>query len=175
MKKLERELDKELQYFGTGPGVSFNFNDIFNSVDPIYQFQNENDRLYAEGLASLKRKVNSMVKTGSKEEYHEVLSEINNLVALAREETPHQKAMRNILKNMYIRRGADIKSKKDKKDMIEERIGHYEELQDYKVERELRKNIRRAHKDGDLELAKQLEEEWKTKYGDKKSQEFRRS
>jgi len=157
-KRLERALNKELRYY-----------DVMDRWFSHRQTQveSEQDYNYTEALRIIKRSINKAVKNKSKEEYHKVLSQLDELIGLGREETPHQKAMRKILENIYVAKGADIKTSKDKKKMIDNRISHYKELQTYKEGRTLLKQARVARKEGRTEDSKDLEEQWRKKYGPK--------
>lgn len=144
-KKLEKALDREFQ---------------ITSMGGMYQiYQNDTERKYAEGIALVKNKVNSAVKSKSKEEYERVLKEISDLIILSNEETPSQRALRKALEKLY------APKEKSKKAMIRDRIQHYEELREYNQERTLIKKIKQARKDNNIELAEKLELEWMTLYG----------
>ena len=142
--KLERELDREFQLYST-------------ARHEIHQ--DDNERKYAEGMAIVKNKINAMASSRSKEEYDSVLKEVKDLVSIAREETPGQLAIRKILTNL------SRLPEKSRKKMIQERIGHYEELKKYNEERALIKQIKQARKKEDNELADKLQEEWSNTYG----------
>lgn len=143
-RKLERQLDLELRPFAHNEGHEI--------------YQDDTERKYAEGIALVKNKINSMT---NKEpwKYDDALKQVEDLISLGTEETPSQRDLRKILTNL-----ASL-PEKPKKQMIQERIGHYVELQKYNEERALIRQIKQAKKDQDNELADKLLEEWKNKYG----------
>jgi len=148
---LEKDLDKELQYYTSRP------NQII--------FESDTQRKYSEGLSTVKQKINQVSKRGSKEDYMDALGSMRELIALANNETVSQRMLRKTLERMYVHYGSDMKSKQDKVEMIDTRIEHYEELRKYNVERCLRKDIKKARKDGNEELALKLENDWREQYG----------
>jgi len=143
-KRLERQLDIELRPYTSG----------------TYEiYQDDTERKYAEGIALVKNKINSMAAGGKTIEYDSALRQVEDLIKLGREETSSQRALRKILTNL-----ASL-PEKPRKQMIQERIGHYIELQKYNEERTLIKQIKQARKEQDNQLADKLLEEWKIKYG----------
>jgi len=148
---LEKDLDRELQYY--------------TSMQSQVIFDSETQRKYSEGLSTVKQKINQASKRGSKEDYREALESMRELIALANNETVSQRVLRKTLERMYVHYGSDVKSNRDKVDMIDTRIGHYEELRKYNIERRLLKGIKKARKDGNEELALRLESDWREQYG----------
>lgn len=141
--KLERGLDKELRFYTTGT---------------VYEiFQDDTERKYAEGVATIKGKVKKMASEDG--DYERVLEEVKELIQLARDETPSQRAIRQALISL-----ARL-PEKSKKKMIQERIQHYEELRKYNEERALIKEIKQARKEGKTDLAEELETKWRQTYG----------
>ena len=147
--RLKKDLDNELRIFSKG------------SLHEIYQ--DDTQRKYFEGLSKVKKTINA--KATTKEEYEKALGSIKELLSLARDETPSQRALRKILKSSLTRSGKDIKTDKDKRNMIQERIGHYEELRKYNEERAIIKEIKQTRKEGNETLATELEDKWRIKYG----------
>ena len=136
-------------------------------------YEDDVARLYAEGIARIKGKINSRVKERSAEEYHEVLKQVKNLISEAREETFQEARRRKMLESAYVRRGSDVKNSRDKKKMIDERIQHYQELQAYNEQRQMLKQIKLLIKEGKDKEAQELTEQWKKLY-DKNSRKLRR-
>lgn len=131
----------------------------FSSSDVYGVHQNDTQRKYLEGLANLKRSINSKVKSRNKDEYHRVLSDVKELVALGRVETKTQRMIRETLTSIC--KLPEV----NRKEMINQRIEHYEELHKYKEQRELIKKAKQARKEGDIELAEQLETKWREQNG----------
>lgn len=149
--KLEKELDKEFQLYS------------LRSSQVI--FESDTQRKYLEGLSVAKGRIKAASKSNSNRDYEKALESIKDLVGAANNETTSQRVLRKTLERMYTHYGKDIKSDKDKRDMIDTRIEHYEELRKYNVERVLRKDIKIARKEGNEALAERLEAEWREKYG----------
>ncbi len=87
------------------------------------------------------------------------------MLELARNETAGQIVDRKAKEAFFVYKGSDIKTDKDKEDMINTRINHYTVLQNKVLERQLLKDIRTAYKAGDKETHRKLLNEWKDKYG----------
>lgn len=142
--KLERLLDNELSSYSS-------------SNNEIYQ--DDTQRKYSEGIAIVKGTINSMAGTRDTKHYRQALEQVKDLLSLATKETANQKELREIMTAM------SKLPEKSKKRMIEERIGHYEELRKYNEERALIKKIKQARKDHNKELHEELEQEWRNTYG----------
>lgn len=127
-------------------------------------YEDDVARMYAEGILKVKTKINNKVKARTADEYHKVLMEVKELIVLAKEETIQEARRRRVLENVYVRKEVDVKSKKDKKKMIEQRIEHYEELRKYNEQRALLKQIKALTKDGKHKEAEELTEKWKKLY-----------
>ena len=140
--KLEKELGKELQYWYNTTGHEI--------------YQDDTQKKYAEGLYTVKNKINSLA---ANEDYDKVLKEVKDLIGLSRKETTSQRTIRKIITNMT------KLPEKSRSAMIKDRIGHYEELRKYNEERALIKEIKQTRKEGDEQLAKELEEKWRNAYG----------
>lgn len=120
---------------------------------------------YEQGMHQLKTKINSLVKTTSTEEYVKALDETQELIKLAELEPEDRNELSELLYKIAVKKGKDLNTDMDFAKMIDKRINDYRELQRYKVERELLRKIRDAKVSGSLDIAKTLEEEWRSKYG----------
>lgn len=120
-----------------------------------------------EGVNQVKRKVNTLINSKSKEEYEKVLSELENMVEFAeRDSNTPQAQFSNMLRQMAVKKGnQDIVTMTDKAKMVEKRIDDMYELQEYTLKRRLIQQIRAAKTEGNTELANKLQEEFNTKYG----------
>ena len=116
---------------------------------------------YEEGIKTIKQRIGSLVEIKSKDEYEKVLSEVKELISLARYENKDA----DYLYKLYVKKDRDIHNNTDKAKMVETRINHYKELQKFNEERELIKQIKKAKKEGDINLSKELEKQWTKKYG----------
>jgi hypothetical protein len=96
--------------------------------------------LIVEGINKIKRIINSKVKTGSKEEYSQILTDIFELsqLAISIEDPKYIKQLETI-KKAFIYKGTDVKTEADKTHMIDQRIKAFEEL---RKSNELRKKAR---------------------------------
>lgn len=131
------------------------FSGSFSNRPMIELSQDTVQQKYQEGLHVLKSKV----RNGSYQ-----LETEEELLKLAREETPEQKQFRKVMEQVYIYKGQDVKDDISKNKMIDKRIGDYYALQKYNEERELLKQIRQAKKNDDNDLAERLENEWKQRF-----------
>lgn len=121
---------------------------------------------YREGIGNIKRQINSLVKAKTKEEYDAVLKEVGDLVTLAKVPNKQLDILKQSMYSVYVKTGGkDVKNDTDKAKMIEQRIDDFKELQEHKLQRELRRKIRQAKVAGDIELANSLQKEWQEKYG----------
>lgn len=125
--------------------------------------------LVAEGVIKVKGKVNKLVSAKSKEEYHRVLNEIENMVLLASDpadEDPARAQFANVIRQMAVKKGnRDIVTPQDKLNMIHQRIEDYNELHAHINKRTLMRQLRKAKQNNDLEEVKRLELEFQEKYG----------
>lgn len=144
--KFFKEIDNEINYYTNGRENRITTED--------------SQHKYEEAILHLKKQINHYVRTKDKDQYDSILRKFGNLVELTRIEDSKMKALRITLERCLFYNGADIKSEKDKQKMISERIGHYQDLRKHKEERELLRQIRAAHKVGDMELFKQLSEKF---------------
>lgn len=87
--------------------------------------------LLSEGVTKAKKKVNQLIASKSKEEYHRVLSELNNMIDLS-EYDDNDEARRNfgnIIREISVKKGnQDIITPQDKIDMLHRRIQDMKEL-----------------------------------------------
>ena len=124
----------------------------------------------ADGMKLVKRKVNDLVESKSKEEYDKKLKEIQDLAVLAVDEkdtTSDRAIFINILKQSQVRHGKDIVTIKDRAKMIEGRIGDMYSLQEHKVKRNMLREIRKLENERNFAKANQLRDEFEAKYGRK--------
>lgn len=121
--------------------------------------------LYREGVANIKRRVNSIVNAKTKEEYDEKLKQLEDLMPLAEREDDKLKEMKQALFRAYVKTGKDIKNSKDHARMIEQKIEDTKRLWKHKEKRELLRKIRKLKVSGDLQQAQELEQEFFEKYG----------
>lgn len=123
--------------------------------------------LLSEGVTSIKRNVNELVRAKSKEEYDTILKSIEDLTKYAeRDANSPQASFVKVLRDTYVKRGSkDIETALDHAKMIESRIEDYKELQAYNEKRQLQKKIREAAKLGNTLEENKLKEEWNKRYG----------
>lgn len=128
--------------------------------------------LIEDGVNRIKKKVNSLVKSKTKEEYHKILLQISNLIDLSEEEPDSPKTqLIMLLRQIYydkIDKKCDVETEEDKIEMINTRINHYKELHKHKEKRELIRKIREAKKQNNKELELKLTAEFNEKYGKRK-------
>lgn len=106
---------------------------------------------YTEGLAQVSKKVGDIkVKQ---------LEELGDVVRFAEKESKESRTQAEILKDIFV-----YKTEKAKEAMISDRIEQYYELQNYNEGRQIIKDIKKARKEGNDKLAKELEAQWATKY-----------
>lgn len=124
--------------------------------------------LMAEGVTKVKRTVNQLVVAQSKEEYHRVLSELNNMIDLS-EYDDNDEARRNfgnVIREISVKKGnQDIVTPQDKLVMIHQRIEDYKELHAHMEKRKLFRELRKAREENNVELVQQIETQIKEKYG----------
>lgn len=144
----------------------FNKQDRFLSPKEIAQVVKQYSLLH-EGVNQIKRKIDTLVKSKSKEEYSRVLGELENMVDLSERDmdTP-QGRFAEMLRQIAVKKGTvDIVTHTDKAKMIDQRIGDMYELQDHIVKRTLLRKIRTARSNGEVKEASKLEKEYLGKYG----------
>ena len=123
--------------------------------------------LVAEGVTKVKKKVNALVASQSKEEYHRILSELENMIDLSEDDTDSAKAkFSQIVRDISVKKGnKDIVTSQDKLNMIHQRIDDYKELHQHQAKRNLMRQLRKARQDKNQELIQQLETELREKHG----------
>lgn len=121
--------------------------------------------LLGEGVKQVKSKINDLLQTKNAEDYHNVLSQIENMVSLAERKADDPKAqLAKVLRQMYVKKGTkDINSDLDKAKMIDKKIKDTYELHDHIQQRQILRQIRKAKQEGDTQLAAKLEKEWANK------------
>ena len=126
----------------------------------------EHSMLY-EGVAQVKRKVNSLITTRTSSEYNRVLSSVDNLVDLAKNEKDDGKAvLAAITHEIAVKKGnRDIVTPQDKLNMINQRIEDYKELHAHIEKRNLYRALRKAATAGDKEKVAELQKTIQEKYG----------
>jgi len=105
---------------------------------------NRQQELYLQGIKKLKKVINEKIVFTSKEEYDKVLKETEDLIQFA--ENDEQRDYIEALKKAYVYKDADIKNDTDMAKMIEQRIGHYNELRKHREKREKARAERRNSK-----------------------------
>lgn len=150
---LERKFKKE---------VDSNINLWFNSPS-VHFIQDDTQQKYFQGMVNFKKEVKKRAKDGPLEAA--LKSAGDRLLELACIETEEQRQFRKLKESLFIRKGADIKTEKDKEDMINERIRHYTILHKQKQIRSLNQEVRKAYKAGDVAKYEQLKKELDSLYG----------
>lgn len=124
--------------------------------------------LLTQGVTKAKKTVNALVASKSKEEYHRVLSELNNMIDLSDydDNDVSRRQFGNVIREISVKKGnQDIVTPQDKLNMIHQRIEDYKELHAHQAKRNLMRQLRKARQENNQELAKQLETELREKYG----------
>ena len=121
--------------------------------------------LLGEGVKEFKSKINSLVKSRDAEQYHKTLNEIEDLISLVSLPDNDPKViLTKSLRDIAVKKGnKDIQTPEEHLKMLQKRVEDMKELHKHKEKREVLRKIRQAKKDGNLELLKQLEEDWKSK------------
>lgn len=136
------------------------------SPKEMAQIVKESSKLY-EGVQVVKKKVNELVSSRTKEEYHKILCEIEDLTKLAHNDSDlERQKFSRMLRDVYVKKNdRDIVSHTDMAKMIDQRIQDHSEMWYANQKRHLLREIRQANKCGDMELAEKLVSEYKSKYG----------
>lgn len=127
--------------------------------------------LLDRGVTEMKMKVNTLVRAKTKEEYHQTLNEIENLIDLAQRDPNSPEAkFAALLKQTAGRKNSlgqeqDVMTATDRAKMIDKKIQNVYELQDHVVMRTMLRNIRKLRTEGKTEEADKLFKEWNEKYG----------
>lgn len=147
-----RNLDKEVD----------NAVDTWPNEHVVYS-QDDRDQKYHAGMLNLKQEIKRRAKDGNLEK---VLRQAEDkILELARKESKQETEARKLRESVYIRQGQDIKTEKDKEDMINNRITHYYALQNANQKRKLIRECRKAYKEGNIELHLKLKRELEKYYG----------
>lgn len=119
------------------------------------------------GVFQMKSRINKLVSSRSKEEYHAALREIEDMIPHAEYEIDSDRArFAAALRQTYVKKGKqDIVTNTDMAKMVDQRIQDMHELHDHIVKRNLLRDIRKARTEKDLDRASKLEEEFLKKYG----------
>lgn len=169
---LRKELKKSL-LGGTGTSTSkkgvLGLDDNKNQGDDFEVVFDETDYKYRQGMLQLKKAINERLDIKDGKSYEKLLSNFKgnkefylygDLLELAKEQTENEKKLQEGRLAIISGKGADIKTEKDKEEMIAFRIREMYKVQDSKTKRKLLADIRKAHKQGETELAKKLEKEF---------------
>lgn len=116
--------------------------------------------LYEKGIKKLKHKMKELTEARTKEEQENILSDIDDILSLSRNESENSVKRQQVLKAMHVRKGTDLKTDLDKAKMMQDRI---EDMHKYRkaVEfRNLTRELRKARQANNIELSKELEEKW---------------
>lgn len=121
--------------------------------------------LYKEGIANIKKKVNSIVNSGTKEEYDQKLKGLEDLMPLAERDDEKLKQVKQALFQAYVVKDKDIKNSTDFAKMIDQKIEDTKKLWAHKEKRDILRKIRKLKTSGEMEQAAQLEQEFFNRYG----------
>lgn len=123
--------------------------------------------LVSEGMNRVKRKVNQLIVSKSADEYNKILSDIEDMLDLAEDDTNSEKAILvNALRQVSVKKGnKDITTLTERAKMVDQRINDMYELQNHVAKRQLLREIRRLRTEGNNEKADELKKEYDTKYG----------
>lgn len=121
----------------------------------------------SEGTVLMKQNINKLVASKSKEEYHKVLSEIDELIQFGKgDDKSAQGHFAAVARQMYVKKGGqDIVTATDRAKMIDQRIQDMYELQQQRARQGMWRQIRKLRTEGKINEAEQLQEEWMKKYG----------
>jgi predicted DsbA family dithiol-disulfide isomerase len=147
--KLSKELNKE---------VDSNI-DIWFNTQKDNTFTEDQERHYFQGMLNLKHEVKRRAKEGSLSLEAVLAQAGERLLEFARKETKEQEQFRKLAEAAYFRDGKDIKTEKDKEDMINGRIADYVILRKKKLQREINQKMRKAYKEQDFKTYNKLKKE----------------
>lgn len=169
-KYLEWKTDQLIDS-GTGVGNIESLNPFNTGKTDIYSdagyHQDENQKKYQEAVLKLKRKINEKVGQKNAENYEKVLGayksdtddwkkDLNNVDLLDLTNEDEMSVAKEFMKQAVVYKDADIKNEKQKLEMIDKRIKHYEILRVKKQIRKLNRELRKAERSGDEERSKEL-------------------
>jgi hypothetical protein len=169
-KKLSLELNKNIKHFNKEVDENINMWSNKDRIDLIQDDQAIQQKYYS-GLALVRQR---LIEEMQNQDPEKVLERYKgeadfymyrDILAMAVDEDKAKKSLREAKESVFVYKEADIKSDKDKINMIDDRISQYYELHDKKQERELMRKARQAYKEGDLELHATLMKQWEKDYG----------
>lgn len=179
-KYLNWKVDRLLTSDFESHTVYNNFNEFDSSITTsIASYQSEKEYKYQQALAVIKRKIKDEAKTtsldkvlkkyGNKKLIDDFKKDLYNkdLISVTEDFDP----VKFFLKKLNIKTERDIKSKKDKKEMIQKRIKDYEILRQKNEIRSINKMLRAASRTKDEKLIKELEEKLNEKLRELKGKE----
>lgn len=116
---------------------------------PVNQIIREYN-LIAQGVSKVKRTVNNLIGKREAQEYHKVLSTIDNMVDLAQhEEGSGQSELAKITRQIAVKKGnVDIATPQEKLSMINKRIDDMKELHEHIEKRNKLRQLRKERKNG---------------------------
>jgi uncharacterized membrane protein len=118
---------------------------------------------YDKSITNLKTKIKDEATDG---DYDKVLKSKENLISLTENEEEHLKKRAELLKSVMVKRGdKDINNNTEMARMVDSRINDYRTLHRDINMRQLLREIRKAEKEGNSQLAESLKVELKEKYG----------
>lgn len=128
--------------------------------------------LLADGVNVVKGKVNQLVTERNASEYHRVLSNVDNMIDLSKNDKEDgRNAMAQVVHEIAVKKGnRDIVTPQDKLNMINQRIDDMKELHAHIEKRNLFRAHRKAVLENKAEEAEQLLKTIQEKYG-KRSQQ----
>lgn len=162
-RSLEKEFNKE---------VDENVN-MYYHRDSVSEIQEDQDvqQKYYNGMALLKRRLrqqltsNDPLKVMERFKGNKDFYVGGDLLALAKGESKEREQLAKGLNQVFVYQGADVKNSADTAKMIDKRINHYSTLQNKTEERELLRKVKKAYREGNMELHGTLMKEWEKKYG----------
>lgn len=128
--------------------------------------------LTADAVNIVKGKVNTLVTERTANEYHRVLSSVDNMIDLSKNDrNDGRSAMAEVVHEIAVKKGnKDIVTPQDKLNMINQRIEDYKELHAHIEKRNLFRAHRKAVLEKNEEVATELLKTIQEKYG-KRSQQ----
>lgn len=123
--------------------------------------------LLADGVNVVKGKVNTLVTERTSNEYHRVLSKVDDMIDLSKNEANDgRNAMAQVVREIAVKKGnRDIVTPQDKLNMINQRIDDYKELHAHIEKRNLFRAHRKAVQANNPELAAELLKTIQERYG----------
>ena len=113
----------------------------------------------------MKRRIHEAVSAKTKDEYDRALKNIENMIDLAKADETEVTKLRDSLYRAYVRTGGkDISTSAEHAKMLNQRINDKKELWEHQAKRQMMRDIRKLHKEGNVEEATKLEKQFKEKY-----------